>query len=300
MRVSSSTRILSKEESDRIAREEAYASEIPGITHIKAAENNTKDQCDGFLVETKRGRLSRREKNVPHIPEDNSSATSIEDGENLQEHGFGDSTDESETDDDESEYGIESESDSEPVTSKTRAHNSMNKNCREKKVHGRTRQKARLQLNRKQHLMSNVGRAVDGEKRYKCKQCHYATNVESQFTIHMRTHTGERPFKCKKCNYAATKRSNLIIHERYHSGEKPYKCEFCKYAAAERCNLIKHIRIHTGEKPYKCRFCKYAAAQRGNLNQHMRTHHKHALKHQAANSKKTGKRIVLKKSGIEY
>ncbi|KAI1698743.1 hypothetical protein Ddc_18934 [Ditylenchus destructor] len=54
VRVSSSTRILSKEENDRIAREEAYASEIPGLTY-----SNTKNQCDGFLVETKRFRVSR-------------------------------------------------------------------------------------------------------------------------------------------------------------------------------------------------------------------------------------------------
>ncbi|KAI1703540.1 hypothetical protein Ddc_16496 [Ditylenchus destructor] len=75
MRALRSTRIIteSKRESDRIAREEAYASEIPGLTHIETAENNTKDQCDfiqdGCEFNTTdhfRGRLSRTEQMRTH------------------------------------------------------------------------------------------------------------------------------------------------------------------------------------------------------------------------------------------
>ncbi|KAI1698746.1 c2H2-type zinc-finger domain-containing protein [Ditylenchus destructor] len=220
MRVSSSTRTrTAKEERARIAREEAYASQIPGLTHIKAAENNTKDQCKkihhGYsedhrlIVETKRGHLSRTEQMRPHA----------------------------------------------------------------------------------------------GDLRFKCKTCEYATTWRSKLIVHERIHSGERPYKCEFCKYASAYRNRIIIHIRSHTGEKPYKCPVCKYAAAEKGDLIAHIRIHTGEKPYKCRFCQYAAAQTSNLNQHMRTQHKGVLKHQAANSKKTGERIELKKlkkPGMKY
>ncbi|KAI1708532.1 hypothetical protein Ddc_14324 [Ditylenchus destructor] len=48
IRVLSSTRIIiSKEERDRIAEEEAYARQIPGSTNVQtpATENSTEDEC---------------------------------------------------------------------------------------------------------------------------------------------------------------------------------------------------------------------------------------------------------------
>ncbi|KAI1703566.1 zinc-finger double domain-containing protein [Ditylenchus destructor] len=321
MRFSSSTRI--RKENDRIAREEAYASLIPGLTHINTAENNTKNECEGFLVETKRGRLLRTEQNLAQILEDNSLATSIVDGQNLQQHGFGESTDESATEvdeseyglesesdgeilsnesateDDESEYELESESDGELLSNKTRAHNSS-----EKKVHGSTGQKARLQLNRKQHLMSNVKftthmRTDTAERPFKCKKCSYAATKRFNLNRHERTHSGEKPYKCGFCKYKAAHKSHLTNHIRIHTGEKPYKCDLCNYAATEKGTLINHIRTHSGEKPYNCRFCEYAAATNYSLNKHMRRKHKDTLKLHAAKSKKNVERIVLKKSGIK-
>ncbi|KAI1695260.1 zinc-finger double domain-containing protein [Ditylenchus destructor] len=263
-------------------------------------------------VKRKRGRPSRIEQNPGQIEESDSVATSIGNGQNQKQNQFGESPLESDTDDEESEYEWEQSADgsddksgtnTETLINKTGAHYKCKENHRESneiKVQSNSRPKAHPHSKKKGQGMSNIGlkRAVDGEKRLKCKMCHYATNNRSHFTRHMRRHTGERPFKCKMCNYAASQRGNLIAHERIHSGEKPYKCRLCNYAAAQNVHLIEHIRIHTGEKPYKCRFCQFASTRSSSLNQHMRTQrHKATMKLHTASSKKDAERNMLKKSG---
>ncbi|KAI1698684.1 zinc-finger double domain-containing protein [Ditylenchus destructor] len=280
MRVFRSNRILAaKEESDRIAKEEAYANQIPGITCINAGptENNTKDECCIDTVSA----------------ENNSGSRSQHDGQN----GLGESRDESDSDDEESEYEFEQSDDesgtnNETFLDKTREHESRKENHCERngnKFHGNSRLKARLQFKKmRQIIQHNVGpkRTVGGEKRHKCQQCHYAANHKNYLTRHMRSHTGEKPYKCGKCNYAAAQPTNLIRHARIHSGEKPYKCQFCKYATTQNSNLVRHNRIHTGEKPYKCHFCQHASSYGHSLNLHMRTQHKGALKLRAAKARR--------------
>ncbi|KAI1700458.1 zinc-finger double domain-containing protein [Ditylenchus destructor] len=255
-----------------------------------------------LVVGTKRSRLSRTERNLQHIPEDNSLATDFEDqdllseteqsrawkdlrraklerlvfgkdnslatstvdGQTLQEHGFGESTDESEKDDDESEFGLESESDSET-------------DFEDQDLLAETEQS---RISRTEQMRTHAG-----DKRFKCETCEYATNWRSTLSIHERIHSGEKPYKCRICNYASAYRPHLSRHIRCHTG-------------AQRWHLIRHFRSHTGEKPYKCRLCKHVAARGSNLNQHMRTHHNDAFKLRAANNKKNPER-KLKKSGME-
>ncbi|KAI1692291.1 zinc-finger double domain-containing protein [Ditylenchus destructor] len=194
------------------------------------------------------GVKSETEQNLPQIEESDSVATSIVDGQNEDHHGFGESMDESETTDEESECGPETEE--ETLTNNTRAQNKKKEN----------------------QLKNSLKRAVNGEKRHKCKLCHYATNKRRNLTRHMRTHTGEKPFKCKTCNYAAARQSTLIVHKRIHTGERPFKCDNCNYEAIQQHHLTEHIRIHTGEKPYKCRFCEFATARSNDLTKHIRIH----------------------------
>ncbi|KAI1691389.1 zinc-finger double domain-containing protein [Ditylenchus destructor] len=243
------------------------------------------------------------EENAPQIQADNSLATSNLDRQNQQQNGFGESTDESEFGDEVCEYGRESESNDDTLTSKSRARdNKKNNHCEsnESTFQGSSRPKVRPQFKKKcqiSYLKANVGpkRAVDGETYHKCKQCHYVTKHKGHFTAHMRTHSGEKPYKCQFCKYATAHSSNLIRHNRIHTGEKPFKCQFCKYATAQSHHLTEHIRIHTGEKPFKCRFCQYASRYSSHLNVHVRRKHD-ALKFHAANSKKNAERNLLKKS----
>ncbi|KAI1706813.1 zinc-finger double domain-containing protein [Ditylenchus destructor] len=126
------------------------------------------------------------------------------------------------------------------------AHDSRKANHRgsnERKVQSNSKPKVRPQLNKKRQMAIGLKRAIDGEKRYKCEQCHkYATNKEVHLTRHMRRHARKRPYKCQMCNYAATERYHLVRHERTHSGEKPFKCRFCEFASARDCHLSRHMR----------------------------------------------------------
>ncbi|KAI1700440.1 zinc-finger double domain-containing protein [Ditylenchus destructor] len=265
----------------------------------------------GLRVETKRYRLSRAEQNS-QILEDNSLASSIFDDPDQQQHGFGESRDESATEDDEeSEYGLESETDGENLTSETRSEYDRFENETEETSTSKTRSRDSRKVNRlkcnknrgqgssmqiRAHaggrrfkLESRDSRKVNCHKRnenrhqggsmqmqrdrrFKCKKCSYVATYRSYLIRHERTHTSERPYKCRLCKYAAARSGDLITHMRIHTGEKPYKCRFCKFATALNSNLIIHTRTHTGEKPYKCRFCEYAATQRSHLISHIRVH----------------------------
>ncbi|KAI1696110.1 zinc-finger double domain-containing protein [Ditylenchus destructor] len=295
-------------------RADAHVPGRSGATKNVRKKNGTYKQ--------NRGHLKKTEQNLAQIEESDSVATSIVDGQSQQQHGestdksakntdddeeceyeFEESTDESEIDDDESAYSSESESNNERFRNKTRAHYKRKENhCERNEIKGQSNSRSKSHSHSKKNgqSMSNIGakRGVDGEKRLKCKMCHYATNKMSHITVHMRRHTGERPFKCELCNYAASHKGNLNQHLRTHTDERPYKCRFCEFAAARSGHLTEHIRMHTGEKPYKCHFCQFASSRNDSLKRHMRTlRHKRTMKLHAANSKNNAERNKLKKSG---
>ncbi|XP_063694227.1 zinc finger protein 160-like [Bolinopsis microptera] len=111
-----------------------------------------------------------------------------------------------------------------------------------------------------------------GEKPYKCTECSFACSFKSKLINHQRTHTGEKPYKCSQCSYSSAQKGHLTLHMRTHTGEKPYKCKECSYVSAQKGDLTLHMRTHTGEKPYKCKECSYCSARKVDLKKHMRTH----------------------------
>jgi uncharacterized Zn-finger protein len=87
-------------------------------------------------------------------------------------------------------------------------------------------------------LQSSIG------KKLKCDICGAVSMSQSNFAIHMRTHSGERPFKCDICPSMFASKGNLKIHLRVHSGEKPYCCTICGRNFARPYTLKGHLVTH--------------------------------------------------------
>ncbi|KAI1697126.1 hypothetical protein Ddc_19908 [Ditylenchus destructor] len=160
------------------------------ILSLKCAKRPNK-QIESRTL-TKRSRLLRTEQNLPQIQKDNSLATSIVDGQNQQQHGFGESSGKSAIDDDKSVYELESESDDETLTSKSRmSDDDMNSQA--------------------------------GKKSLKCTftQCTFTASNERVLKRHMsQAHVGKTVLKCQHCNYETVRADVLTMHMFEHKNIK--------------------------------------------------------------------------------
>ncbi len=84
-----------------------------------------------------------------------------------------------------------------------------------------------------------------GEKA-ECIICGFKTK---NLRHHMIRH-GERKFRCKECNYASKSQETLKHHMRNShllKGRKPFQCGHCSYRSAIKGNVTKHIQVqHPG------------------------------------------------------
>ncbi|MCL4132222.1 UNVERIFIED_CONTAM: hypothetical protein GTU68_026566 [Idotea baltica] len=78
--------------------------------------------------------------------------------------------------------------------------------------------------------------------KFKCKYCSKGFIWESQFVVHLATHTGYKPLSCEICGKSFAHRAKLESHLRSHTGEKPFACHLCPSSFSQNCNLSAHIK----------------------------------------------------------
>ncbi|XP_034718799.1 uncharacterized protein LOC117938369 isoform X3 [Etheostoma cragini] len=79
-----------------------------------------------------------------------------------------------------------------------------------------------------------------------------------------------QPFHCDKCEKKYSSRASLNVHRRSHTGETPYLCSHCGRGFTTSNGLDFHVRIHTGDRRYKCPICGKTSIQ--HMMRHMRMH----------------------------
>lgn len=126
-------------------------------------------------------------------------------------------------------------------------------------------------ITRKDHMVFAHG----AKYRYSCTLCPFKTQGNSNYVLHMRSHTGEKPIKCTECSKTFSCNSYLKSHMATHSNEKNFLCEYCNKSFSLMHPLRAHLKIHTQERNYVCPvdFCKKTFIHNHNLKAHMKAIH---------------------------
>ena len=131
----------------------------------------------------------------------------------------------------------------------------------------------------------------EANRPFECPICDKRFQWQSQWDIHLRSHTGEKPFKCSECGMRFGKKSNLDTHTRVHTKTKPYQCSKCGVTFRHKNNLNTHMRVHTGVKPFACQVCGKTFAEKSQEKRHSLVHTTGEKKHQCG---QCGKKFLRK------
>ena len=108
------------------------------------------------------------------------------------------------------------------------------------------------------------------EKRFKCNDCEFKTNIKESLTKHMRSHTNEKPFECNTCGKMFSSQSSLSFHKRsIHLKEKRYSCSICDYKSNQKSRMDEHEGTHSIVKFLVCKKCENQFENRKQLRNHL-------------------------------
>ena len=119
--------------------------------------------------------------------------------------------------------------------------------------------------------------------KYRCKQCPYSTNNNSNYLRHLREvhNTVRHPctkcnktfkskheakshlmcahvkgLQCDKCGRHFTSRGGLFNHTKHiHDKKVPYKCDVCDASFFYKQHYVGHMNRHSSTRPYTCNIC---------------------------------------------
>lgn len=111
--------------------------------------------------------------------------------------------------------------------------------------------------------------------KFKCEYCGKGFVWESQFTVHLATHTGIRPLNCDICGNSFAHPNAVKKHkwQDHTEANKKHRCPVCGKGFVYKSKLNAHVRIHTGKKPFPCQRCSSYFSQKHNLAAHMKIVH---------------------------
>ncbi|XP_011339120.1 zinc finger protein 845 [Ooceraea biroi] len=141
---------------------------------------------------------------------------------------------------------------------------------------------------------SDAAQVVGVKKEWKCKECVFSTDSQSELIFHEALHAGMieaneeesasskllPKYHCPICTKVFTKTS-LRNHIRQHTGEKPFPCAKCSISFSRRSQLNAHERICSASLPsdetgrhrcFVCLECKKSFYTKHALRQHMLRH----------------------------
>ncbi|CAL4083324.1 unnamed protein product [Meganyctiphanes norvegica] len=111
-------------------------------------------------------------------------------------------------------------------------------------------------------------------KIFRCTQCSYSCDRNSNLKTHMLTHTGDKPFKCSSCKYRCTQKAHLVKHMLTHTVDKPFKvkCSECGTNFKNNTDLddhmLTHIKEKTGDFLHRCPDCWYGFSEKAEFDSH--------------------------------
>jgi len=100
-------------------------------------------------------------------------------------------------------------------------------------------------------------------KPFKCHRCDYATDMQTSFNRHQKSHEHQdkkfaamkNPLKCEKCAMFCKDKVALYDHMRHVHPKVLFQCDMCAKHIKVKCNLIKHIKLHIFKSTKQFKVC---------------------------------------------
>ncbi|XP_078669735.1 uncharacterized protein LOC144910460 [Branchiostoma floridae x Branchiostoma belcheri] len=144
-------------------------------------------------------------------------------------------------------------------------------------VHQR-RHRARL-LHCCKHCSYSTGKKKDmeahnkmHERKFRCNECTYTTDIRYQFLIHRGLHTEKRIFSCDKCPFRTKAMVALRNHIVNQCNNNKLRCSECPFVTNRGAILKTHMKYHNANFKYKCDHCSFSTALGWHFHRHAKVH----------------------------